>query len=208
MTNEEDLINAMADLEEEKVIDLTNQLLKDGKKPVEIFNIIRKGMTIVGDKFASKEYFLADLIYSAEIFEEINKILMPLIKKSGDSKQLGKVVMGTVKNDIHDIGKNIVIGLLRAEGIDVIDLGVDKPIESFIEAIKKEKPKAVGLSGLLTLAIDSMKKTIEAIKSLDPNIPVIVGGGPVDADTCKYVNANDWAPDAVEAVKVFKKYLD
>ncbi len=207
MTIEEDLINAVADLEEEEAINLVKQLIDAGKDPVDIFSLVRDGMTIVGDRFAAKEYFLADLIFSGELFEKINEILMPLIKKSSATKPLGKVVFGTVQNDIHDIGKNIVIGLLRAEGIEVVDLGVDQPPEKFVETINKEKPNAVGLSGLLTLAIESMKKTVEAIKAADPNLPVIVGGGPVDENVCKHVGADDWAPDAVSAVNVFKKYI-
>ena len=208
MTLKDDLIQAMEDLEEDKALEIVNKLIDEGKSATEIFSYVRDGMTKVGEKFASKEYFLADLIYSAEIFEEINKILMPLIKGGEAGKPLGKVVIGTVKNDIHDIGKNIVIGLLRAEGIDVVDLGVDQPIQSFVDAVKKENPQAVGLSGLLTLAIDSMKKTVKAIKEINPKIPVLVGGGPVDKKVCEYVEADDWAEDAVGAVKLFKKYLD
>jgi methanogenic corrinoid protein MtbC1 len=208
MTLKDDLIQAMEDLEEDKALEIVNKLIDEDKSATEIFSYVRDGMTKVGVKFASKEYFLADLIYSAEIFEEINKILMPLIKAGEAGKPLGKVVIGTVKNDIHDIGKNIVIGLLRAEGIEVVDLGVDQPVEVFVNAVKKEKTKAVGLSGLLTLAIDSMKKTVKAIKEINPNIPVLVGGGPVDQKVCEYVEADDWAEDAVGAVKLFKKYLD
>lgn len=208
MTLKDDLIQAMEDLEEDKALEIVNKLVDEGKSATEIFSYVRDGMTKVGEKFASKEYFLADLIYSAEIFEEINKILMPLIKGEEAGKPLGKVVIGTVKNDIHDIGKNIVIGLLRAEGIDVIDLGVDQPVQAFVDAVKKENPHVVGLSGLLTLAIDSMKKTIKAIKEINPKIPVLVGGGPVDQKVSDYVEADDWAEDAVGAVKVFKKYLD
>ncbi|MHA1268371.1 MAG: cobalamin B12-binding domain-containing protein [Candidatus Helarchaeota archaeon] len=208
MTLEDDLINAIADLDEDKAKEIVNEMVKIGKDPTEIYNYVRKGMTIVGERFASKEYFLADLIYSGELFEEINTILIPLIKKTSSDKPLGKVVFGTVKNDIHDIGKNIVIGLLRAEGIEVIDLGVDQPVEVFVNAVKKYKPDVVGLSGLLTLAIESMKKTISAIKAEDQNIPIIIGGGPVDEKVCEYVGADDWSPDAVAGVKVFKKFLD
>ena len=207
MTLEEDLVAAITDLEEDKAKEIVNQLIKEGRAATEIFNYIRDGMTQVGNKFASKEYFLADLIYSGEIFEEINKTLMPLIKGDDKTKPIGRVVFGTVKNDIHDIGKNIVIGLLKAEGIDVIDVGVDSPVKVFVDAVKKEKPQAVGLSGLLTLAIESMKNTVKAIKAID-DVPVIVGGGPVDESVCKYVGADDWAKDAVDAIKVFKKYMD
>ena len=208
MTLEDDLVTAVADLEEDEAIEIVKKLLQLGKNPTEIFNIVRNGMTVVGERFESKEYFLADLIYSGELFEEINKILMPLIKSDSGGKPLGKVVFGTVKNDIHDIGKNIVIGLLRAEGIDIIDVGVDQPVEVFVKAVKDEKPNVVGLSGLLTLAIESMKKTTEAIKEFDPNIPVIIGGGPVDESVCVHVGADGWAPDAIQAVKIFKKFLD
>ncbi|MBD3227389.1 MAG: cobalamin-binding protein [Candidatus Lokiarchaeota archaeon] len=209
MTLKEDLVNAVADLDDELAKDIVKRLLDEGISATEIFGYVRDGMTEFGKRFESKEYFLADLIYSGELFEEINKILMPKIKESPtEAKSLGKVVFGTVKNDIHDIGKNIVIGLLKAEGINVIDLGVDQPVEAFIESVKKNNPDIVGLSGLLTLAIESMKKTRNAIKKINPNLPVVIGGGPVDQKVCDHVGADGWAKDAVEAVKLFKKFID
>ena len=210
MTTADDLVDAVEMLEDEDALKFVQELIAQNKSPDEIFNALRKGMQKVGEKFAKKEYFLADLVYSAELFQDINKIIMPLVEEKESGEPLGKIVFGTVKHDIHDIGKDIVIALLRAEGFLVVDLGVDVPPEKFVEVIKKEKPHAVGLCGLLTAAIEQMKETVELIRLniKQENIAILVGGGPIDESVCKYTGADDWAPNAVEAVKSFKKYID
>ncbi|MHA1799671.1 MAG: cobalamin B12-binding domain-containing protein [Candidatus Helarchaeota archaeon] len=201
-----DLEEAIEELDEEKAIIIIKELIKE-KPPVEIFNAIKRGLQKVGEKFESNEYFLADLIYSGELFQELSKYVMPLIKEKQEGEFSGKIVFGTVKNDIHDIGKNIVISLLKAEGFEVIDVGVDIPAEKFVEVIQKEKPFAIGLSCLLTVAIEEMKNTIETIRNNGiTNVTILVGGGPVDESVCKYVGADDWAGNAVDAIKAFKKY--
>ena len=209
MAPEDDLIAAMAELNEDRALGAVRELLKK-KSALEIINVAREGMQQVGEKFAAKEFFLADLIFSAEIFQEIMNLVEPELKKGSETSYIGKVLIGTVKNDIHDIGKNIMVSLLRASGFEVVDLGVDVPVEKFVEAIKREKPRVVGLSGLLTIAIDEMKKTIEAIKAngLRDNLKIIIGGGPMDKSVRDHVGADASSQDAVEGVRLIREFLD
>jgi methanogenic corrinoid protein MtbC1 len=209
MAFKDDLIAAMAELNEDRALSAVRELLKE-KSALEIINVAREGMQQVGEKFAAKEFFLADLIFSAEIFQEIMTLLEPELKKGGETTYIGKVLIGTVKNDIHDIGKNIIASLLRASGFEVVDLGVDVPVEKFIEAIKREKPRVVGLSGLLTIAIDEMKKTIAAIEAngLRDKVKIIIGGGPMDKSVRDHVGADASTQDAVEGVRLIKEFFD
>ncbi len=209
MTLEDELITAIAELNEARAIEIVQELA-DRMSAMDIINLAREGMQRVGDKFAAKEYFLADLIYSAEIFQEIMRKLEPALTITDKAPFKGKIVIGTVKNDIHDIGKNIVISLLRAEGFDVIDLGVDVPVEQFVNAVKNEQPRVLGLSGLLTVAIDEMKKTIQAIEEngLRENLKIIIGGGPMDERVREHVGADASTQDAVEGVKKIKEFFD
>ncbi|MHA1651100.1 MAG: cobalamin B12-binding domain-containing protein [Candidatus Helarchaeota archaeon] len=209
MTLEDELITAIAELNEARAIEIVQELA-DRMSAMDIINLAREGMQRVGDKFAAKEYFLADLIYSAEIFQEIMRKLEPALTITDKAPFKGKIVIGTVKNDIHDIGKNIVISLLRAEGFDVIDLGVDVPVEQFVNTVKNEQPRVLGLSGLLTVAIDEMKKTIQAIEEngLRENLKIIIGGGPMDERVREHVGADASTQDAVEGVKKIKEFFD
>jgi methylmalonyl-CoA mutase cobalamin-binding domain/chain len=209
MASEDDLIAAMADLNEDRAMDAVRELMKK-KSALEIINVAREGMQQVGEKFAAKEFFLADLIFSAEIFQEIMNLLGSELKKGSDASYIGKVLIGTVKNDIHDIGKNIIASLLRASGFEVIDLGVDVPAEKFVEALKHEQARVLGLSGLLTIAIDEMKKTIDAIKGsgLRDKVKIIIGGGPMDKSVRDYVGADASTQDAVQGVNLIKEFFD
>jgi methanogenic corrinoid protein MtbC1 len=208
MSSNEDLIKAIADLDEDQSIEIVKELIKT-KSATDIINIAREGMQLVGEKFANKEFFLADLIFSAEIFQEIMTVLESKLTTEKASF-IGKVVVGTVKNDIHDIGKNIIVSLLRAAGFEVVDLGVDVPVETFIEAVKREKPRVLGLSGLLTIAIGEMKNVIDALKAnnMRESIKVIVGGGPMDASVRDYVGADATSQDAVLGVNKIKEFFD
>ncbi len=208
MALKEDLVKAIAELDEDRALEIVQEL-SDSISALEIITIAREGMQQVGDKFAAKEYFLADLIYSAEIFQEIMTKLGPALTIN-KSQSMGKIVIGTVKNDIHDIGKNIIISLLRAAGFEVVDLGVDLPVETFVEAVKKEQPQVLGLSGLLTIAIDEMKNTIDALKAngLRDNLKVIIGGGPMDEKVRDYVGADANTQDAVKGVELIKEFID
>ncbi|MCS7130057.1 MAG: corrinoid protein [Archaeoglobaceae archaeon] len=205
MNLREEFVEKLADLEESKVIELTKRRIESKENPFAILEDIRKATNIIGKRFEEGRYFVSDLIMAGEILKQVMEILKPLLgEKKAESK--GKVVIGSVEGDVHDIGKNIVIALLEAEGFEVVDLGVDQPPKTFVEAIKQHKPQVVGLSGLLTEAIESMKKTIDEIKEagLRNKVKIIVGGGRTSEEVKQYTGADDWADDAAIGVKKIK----
>ncbi|MFX0010754.1 MAG: B12-binding domain-containing protein [Candidatus Hermodarchaeota archaeon] len=202
-----EISEAIKDLEEEKVLKLVREKVDAGEDPLKILEACRLGMTEIG-KESGDTIFLTDLIMAGEIFNEAMEILMPKLTKTSQ-KNLGKVVIGTVEGDIHNIGKDITINFLKAEGFDVIDLGVDVPAQKFVDAIKENNPLAVGMSGLLTLSIEPMKKSVEAITqaNLRDKVKVIIGGERTDEDVCNYVGADAWVNDAIEGVKIIKGWV-
>lgn len=208
MTIEADFINAFVNLNEDDALKIVGDLISN-KSPIEIIALMREGMELIGEKFSKKEYYLAELVYGAEIFRIIMNKLAPKMKTGDKETFLGKIVIGTVKNDVHDLGKNLVGNLLRAEGFEVIDLGVDVSPEKFVEIIKDEHPQVVGLSGLLTIAIDEMKNTIEAIKAagLREKMKIIIGGGPINEQVRAYVGADAFGKDAGIAIKKIKEFI-
>ena len=205
----EDLIKLIVDLSEKEAIDLVQKRLNAGEDPLKILEQIRVAMAEVGKRFESKEYFLPDLIMSGEILNKITKILEPHLKADVKVENLGKVVLGTVFGDIHDIGKNIVKFMLESNGFEVYDLGVNVPKEKFVEKIKEVNAKIVGLSGFLTLAYDSMKETIEEIEKegLRERARIMIGGGQINEEVRKYVGADSYGKDAIEAVTLAKKWI-
>jgi methanogenic corrinoid protein MtbC1 len=202
----DELSEALTNLEEEKVLQLVKERLDKGEDPIKILEACRMGMAEIG-KGAGDTVFLTDLIMAGEIFNEAMELLMPKLT-SDTTKNLGKVVIGTVQGDIHNIGKDIAINFLKAEGFEVIDLGVDVPPQKFVEAIDEYNPMVVGMSGLLTLSIEPMKKSIEAIKNANKRdkVKVIIGGERTDDEVCNYVGADAWVNDAIEGVKIIKKW--
>lgn len=205
------LAEAMAKLDKDSVIEIVQQDLKGGKNPLEIIEELRKGMEIVGEGFEKLERFLMDLIWAAQIFKDAADLIMPRIRESlKDVPVKGKVLVGTVKGDIHDIGKNLIMALLECAGFEVVDLGVDIAPEVFVEKIKEYRPQIVGMSGLLTASIDVMQETIDAIEKegLRKELKIIVGGGVVgDQWTRGKVNADAAVTSAVEGVKLAEQYV-
>jgi methanogenic corrinoid protein MtbC1 len=202
----DELSEAISNLEEDKVLQLVKERIDKGEDPIKILDACRMGMAKIGEG-AGDTVFLTDLIMAGEIFNEAMEILMPKLS-SDTSENLGKVVIGTVQGDIHNIGKDIAINFLKAEGFEVIDLGVDVPPEKFVEAIDEYDPMVVGMSGLLTLSIEPMKKSVEAIKAANKRdkVKVIIGGERTDDEVCSYVGADAWVNDAIEGVKIIKKW--
>jgi methanogenic corrinoid protein MtbC1 len=202
----DELSEAIANLEEDKVLQLVKERLDNGEDPIKVLDACRLGMTKIGEG-AGDTVFLTDLIMAGEIFNEAMEILMPKLT-GGSSKNLGKVVIGTVQGDIHNIGKDIAINFLKAEGFEVVDLGVDVPPQKFVDAIDEYNPMVVGMSGLLTLSIEPMKKSVEAIKAANKRdkVKVIIGGERTDDEVCSYVGADAWVNDAIEGVKIIKKW--
>ncbi len=205
----EDLIGLIVDLCEKEAIDLVQKKIDAGGDPLKILEQIRTAMTKVGEKFESKEFFLPDLIMSGEILRQITEILEPKLKADIKAQSLGKIVLGTVFGDIHDIGKDIVKFMLESNGFEVHDLGVNVPKEKFVEKIKELDAKIVGLSGFLTLAYDTMKETIEEIKNagLREKTKIMIGGGQINEDVRKYVGADSYGKDAIEAVALAKEWI-
>jgi len=167
-----------------------------------------KGMEVVGQKYEAGEYFLAELIMAGETMKEGLSVLEPYMK-TGDMKHIGKVVIGTVEGDLHDIGKNVVITLLTASGFEVIDLGVDVPAEKFVEAVKQYKPDIVAMSALLTTTMVNMAKVIKALEQagLRDKVKIIVGGAPLTEEYAKQIGADAYGRDAVEGVNICKKWV-
>ena len=205
----DNLVELIADLQEDEVIRIVKKRLEAGEDPLKILEDARKGMEIVGKRFADSEYFLPDLIYSGEILKRISEMSKTRVSKASQPKRVGKYVIGTVAGDIHDIGKNIVVFMLDIHGFEVYDIGVDVPPQKFVEKIREVKPEVVGLSGLLTVAFASMKETVEAIKAagLRNKVKIMIGGSQVDERIREYTGADGYAPDAMGAVSLAKKWV-
>jgi methylmalonyl-CoA mutase cobalamin-binding domain/chain len=204
-----DLITALADLKEEEALKIVEEKLNAGEDPFKILEDIRLGMEIVGNRFAKNEYFISDLLYAGEILRVVTEKVKPRLAKAKETELLGKVIIGSVAGDIHDIGKNIVVFMLEVNGFEVHDLGVDIPPEKFVEKIKETGATIVGLSGFLALAFDSMKETIQAIKDagLKDKVKVMIGGGQISEDVRKYTGADAYGTDAMEGVSLAKKWV-
>ena len=195
------LASALAELEDDKVLELVNEHLAGGMAPLEIVNKLQTGMVEVGVRFELGEYFLSELIMCGEVMSSAMSILEPYLSgESGEYK--GNIVIGTVRGDVHDLGKNIVVMLLKGVGYNVIDLGVDVPIEKFIEAIKENKAPLVGMSVLLTGCQEAMKETITAIRAAGLETKVLIGGNYIDDIVKNYVGADYFAATASDGVKV------
>jgi methanogenic corrinoid protein MtbC1 len=204
----DELINLLADLKEEESLKVVRDRLDAGEDPAKILEDTRKAMDIVGSRFAANQYFIPELIYSGEIMQTITGMIKPRLAGTAEEKHLGKIVFGTVAGDIHDIGKNIVVFMLEVGGFEVFDLGVDVPAGQFVEKLKETDAKIVGLSGFLTLAFDSMKQTINAIKEvgLRDKVKIMIGGGQISEEVMKYTGADGYGKDAMAGVALAKKW--
>ncbi|OGO04736.1 MAG: methionine synthase, partial [Chloroflexi bacterium RBG_13_54_9] len=182
--------------------------LKAKEDPLKILEDARKGMEIVGKRFASSEYFIPDLVYSGEILKAVTEMVKPKLSKAGEIKRVGKVVFGTVAGDIHDIGKDIVVFMLDVNGFEVYDLGVDVPAQKFVDKVKETGAPIVGLSGFLTLAFDSMKQTVDAMNAagLRDKVKVMIGGGQITEEVRQYTGADAYGKDAMEGVSLARKW--
>jgi methanogenic corrinoid protein MtbC1 len=205
----DDLVKALAELKEKEALRIAEERLDAGENPLNILDDGRSAMEIVGQRFERSEYFIPDLVYSGQILQQISEMAKPKLKGSIEVKRLGKFVIGTVAGDIHDIGKNIVTFMLDVNGFEVYDLGIDVPVQKFVEKIEETNTKIVGLSGFLTLAFNSMKETIEAIEAagLRDKVKIMVGGGQIDEEVRKYTGADAYGKDAMAAVSLAKAWL-
>ena len=209
--NEKQLIEAISEMREEEAFALAKAMLDRGDDPVRVLELCREAMDIVGKRFEKQEYFLPELVLAGEMLENIGAIAKPLIveKSGGEAKKLGRVLIGTVHGDLHDIGKNIVTFMLDINGFEVKDIGIDVPVATFVEEIREFKPSVVGLSGFLTLAFDSMKETVQAIEAagLRNQMKIMIGGGQVDEAVRTYTGADAYGSNAVAAVTLCRQWI-
>lgn len=201
------IYDSIVGMEEQEAIKLAKEYLDGGGDPKQLLDVCRDAMDEVGKKFESGEYFLSELLLGGEIFRSIMEITLPLLEGS-EMEKLGKIVLGTVKDDIHDIGKDIFKAFAQAAGFEVIDIGVDAPAEKFVEAVKEHNPDIVGMSCLITAGINPMKNTVEALKKAGLTDPkIIIGGGRVDEEIMKFTGADAWADDAARGVRLCKELI-
>ncbi|HSB05190.1 MAG TPA: cobalamin-dependent protein [Thermodesulfobacteriota bacterium] len=201
------LVDALSSLQEDKVL-AEVITLKERNVPIfDIIQLLQEGMSLVGKRFEAGEYFLSELIMSSSIFKEAVNALGEDFDQG--SLKYGTLVIGTIFGDVHDIGKNIVANILRCNGFRVIDLGVNVPIQTFVKAIRDQKPDLLGISCLLTTGFDHMRSAIKEIEDagLRKDLKILIGGGPVTQATCNYVRADGFGPNAQEAVELSQKML-
>ena len=205
------LIDAILDFDEDDVLEQINKMKASGKAPLEIMEVCKTAMEDIGKMFQEKEIFLTELIMSGEllgiVMEELG--LTGDNVDSSDEESKGKILLGTVKDDVHDIGKNILKSLLISNGFQVKDIGVDVPIDKFVEEAKKYNPQIIAMSGLLTVAYDSMKATIDAFNEagLRDKVKIIVGGGSTDQKVMEFTGADGYGASAVEGIEKIKAWL-
>jgi len=203
------LVQALVEMKEAEALQIAKQLLDQGVAPLDILESCSRAMEEVGQRFEKGVYFLPHLMMAGEMLKEISNLIKPLIQEQKTGDQGGKVLIGTVEGDIHDIGKNIVVFLLEANGFQVRDIGINQKPAKFVEAIKEFQPKVVGMSGLLTLAFDAMKKTVQAIEEagLRKAVRIVIGGGVVTEKIKDYSGADAYAPDAMAGVRLCKQWI-
>lgn len=193
-----------------QVEQVTRQLLEAGEDPLQIINEgLIAGITEVGVRFKQGELFVPEMMRSARAMKAGIEILKPAIAGS-DIPSAGKVVMGTVKGDLHDIGKNLVIMMLESSGFNVVDLGIDVSVDKFVAAVKEHRPQIVGMSALLTTTMPVMKQVIDALarENLRDQVKVLVGGAPVSAEFAREIGADGYSPDAASAAELCKQMVN
>ena len=205
--NFEEIKNAMQDLDEDALLELMQNVLDSGADAMEAVKACQEGMEGVGKLFEEGEYFVGDLIYAGEILTQAIEIIKPALSE-GEGGNLGRIILCTVKDDLHDIGKNIVKSLLEAGGFEVLDLGIDTPADKIVETAKAEGIKIIALSGVLTLALDSMKAAVQAFADagMRDEVKIIVGGAPVNEVSAKNIEADAWANSPQKTVSVCRSW--
>ena len=203
----QNLIDAIIEMREEDALSLTHELLEQGTAPMDVLDACRQATNIIGKRFETGESFIPELIMAGEMMTAITAILKPRMAEGAEDVKLGKVVIGTVQGDIHDIGKDIVAFMLDLNGLEVTDLGVNVSPNAFVEAVKESEAKIVALSGFLTLAFNPMKETVAALKEagLD-DVKVMIGGGQVDDQIREFTGADAYGDDAMDAVAIAQKW--
>ncbi len=203
------LVDAIADMREEEALKLVREMVASDSNPMAILDLTREALDLVGKRFEEGTYFLPELMLAGEMMNQISEIIKPKLAEMPDRERHGKVLIGTVEGDIHDIGKNIVSFMLDVNGFEVFDLGVDVPPQKFVEGIQEFQPQVVALSGFLTLSFDSMKNTVAAIESaaLRDKVKIMIGGGQINEEVKEYAGADGYGKDAVAGIFLAKKWV-
>ena len=202
----QELINAITEMRVDDALKITNELLDGGTSPLDVLNACKEAMDVIGKRFEVGEAFIPELILAGEMMTAVSDIIKPRMAEEAAGEKLGKIVIGTVEGDIHDIAKDIVSFMLDLNGFEVTDLGVDVPPAKFVEAVKETGATIVGLSGFLTLAYDPMKATVAALRDTGLDVKIMIGGGQIDEQIREYTSADAYGRDAMAAVALAKAW--
>ena len=204
------ITQALADLKEQEALEIVRLRMERGDDPLQIMEDCQAGMREVGERYAQQRYFLAALILAGDILREIMEIVLPVLEDKYADQSAGRVLLGTVQGDIHDLGKNLVMMLLRSYGFQVLDLGVDVPPAKFVEETRAFKPHIIGMSGLITAAYPSMRETVSALRTMMDGdgiqVPIVLGGQ-VDEQVCRSTGADHWTNDAMDGVRLCQRLV-
>jgi len=203
-----ELVEAMANMKEMEAFRIAERMLEKGEGPQRVLDLSQEAMQIVGNRYQEGDYFLPELMMSGEMLKKIAGILKPVMAEQTEIREkLGRVVLGTVEGDIHDIGKDIVSFVLDVNGFEVTDLEINVPAQRFVDAVREQKPQVLALSGFLTVAFDSMKATVDAVETagLREGLKIIIGGGQMDETVRQFTGADAYGEDAMDAVEFTRK---
>ena len=203
-----DLAQALVDFKKDVVLGEVVKRLDEGDEPVQLIRELQNGMGLIGKKFETGDYFLSELLMSADLFSNAMEMLEPKLQETA-LETIGKIVVGTPKGDIHDIGKNIFCTVAKGTGFEVHDLGVDVPTQHFVESVEAIKPQILGFSALLTPSFEPMKETVDLLikKGLREDLKIIVGGGVTTGTVKRYLGADGQTIDVMDGIKQCKKFL-
>ena len=203
------IAKSMAEIDFDGTVNACQDAMKEGLPAAKVVGALSDGMRVIGERFEAKEYFLSELIMAGEIMKEAQEVIRPYFKE-GQVKVPGKVVMGTIEGDLHDIGKNIVVALLQSVGYQVTDLGVNVPASKFVEAVRNVKPDVLGLSALLRATVPEMGNVIISLEKagLRKDVKIVVGGLPLNEEYAKKLGADYYAPDAWKGVELIRKVVE
>jgi methanogenic corrinoid protein MtbC1 len=207
----QDLATNLADLQEDQVLSIVQTRMAAGDDPLQIMEDCQAGMREVGERYSQRRYYLSGLIMAGDILRQVMEIVQPAVVEQFSGRTAGRVLLGTVQGDIHDLGKNLLLMLLRCHGFTVEDLGVDVPPAAFVAGVRAFHPDIVGLSGLITASYEPMRTTVAALRALaEPGrapIPIILGGQ-IDEQVCRYTGADYWSTDAMDGVRLCQRLIN
>lgn len=207
-----ELIALFTDLNEQAVLNEVRRLLDTEDSPLTILESCQNALRHVGEHYQDGRYYLSGLMMAGEIMRQVSEMLQSAFEKRIYGSASGRIVLGTVQGDIHDIGKNLIGAILRCHGFELIDLGVDVPPVKFLKATEEFAPNVIGMSGLLTVSYDAMRETVDLLRRNTEKgghaVPIIIGGGSINSKVNKFVGSDYWAPDAMTGAKMCQRLLD